>query len=91
MIWFKRIFDSKSDQKQKIVTQGEGGGVGKEQKNLKCFLNDPLAEFQHRVYTCRKCMHFQSKLGQTKVVFDNQGKNPLQSIAFTIGIFLFKI
>jgi hypothetical protein len=33
------------------------------------------AEFQHAVYVCGKRMRFQSQLGQTKVDFNNQGKN----------------
>ena len=33
------------------------------------------AKLQHAVYTCGKRMRFQSHLCQTKVVFDNQGKN----------------
>ncbi len=36
-------------------------------------------------------MRFQSQLGQTKVDFNNQGKNMLQRIAFWLEIFLFKI
>jgi hypothetical protein len=36
-------------------------------------------------------MHFQSQLGQTKVDFNNQGKNAPQRIAFWLEIFLFKI
>jgi hypothetical protein len=36
-------------------------------------------------------MHFQSQHGQTKVVFDSQGKNALQYVAFSIEIFIFKI
>jgi hypothetical protein len=38
-----------------------------------------------------KHMHFQSQLGQTKVVFNNQGKNAPQCVAFQLEIFLFKI
>jgi hypothetical protein len=36
-------------------------------------------------------MRFQSHLGQTKVDFNNQGKNALQCVAFWLEIFLFKI
>jgi hypothetical protein len=36
-------------------------------------------------------MRFQSQLGQTKVVFNNQGKNAPQCNAFRLEIFLFKI
>ncbi len=36
-------------------------------------------------------MRFQSHLGQTKVDFNNQGKNAPQCIAFWLEIFLFKI
>ncbi len=36
-------------------------------------------------------MRFQDKLGQTKVVFNNQGKNAPQCITFWLEIFLFKI
>jgi hypothetical protein len=31
-------------------------------------------------------MHFQSQLGQTKVVFNNQGKNSLQCVAFLLEL-----
>ncbi len=37
---------------------------------------------RHAVYTCGKCMRFQSQLGQTKVDFNNQGKNAPQCVAF---------
>ena len=40
------------------------------------------AELRHAVYACRKRMHFQSQLGQTKIVFDNQGKNSQQCGTF---------
>jgi hypothetical protein len=36
-------------------------------------------------------MHFQSQQGQTKVVFNNQGKNASQCVGFCLEIFLFKI
>jgi hypothetical protein len=36
-------------------------------------------------------MCFQSQLGQTKVVFYNQGKNALQDFGFSIEILRFKI
>jgi hypothetical protein len=36
-------------------------------------------------------MRFQSKLGQTKVEFNNQGKNASLCVAFRLEIFLFKI
>jgi hypothetical protein len=36
-------------------------------------------------------MNFQSQLGQTKVDFNNQGKNLPQCVAFLLEIFLFKI
>jgi hypothetical protein len=36
-------------------------------------------------------MNFKSQLGKTKGLFDNQGKNAMQYIAFSIGIFLLKI
>ncbi len=36
-------------------------------------------------------MRFQSQLGQTKVDFNNQGKNAPQWLAFWLEIFLFKI
>ncbi len=39
-------------------------------------------EFQHDVYTCGKHMLFQNQLGQTKVVFNKQGKNAPQCIMF---------
>jgi hypothetical protein len=35
-------------------------------------------------------MHLYSQLGQTKVVFDNQGKNASQCVVPSIGFFLFK-
>ncbi len=40
---------------------------------------------------CGRPIHSQSQLGQTKVVVDNQGKNALVLVAYSIGIFLFKI
>ena len=40
------------------------------------------AELRHAVYACGKRMRFQSHLGQTKVVFDNQGKNAQQCGTF---------
>ncbi len=49
------------------------------------------AELPHAIYACRTRMHFQCKPGQTKVVFNNQGKNALQWVVFWIGFFLFKI
>ncbi len=49
------------------------------------------AEFQNAVYECRKCMCFHCQLGQTKVVFNSQGKNAPQYIAFSLEIILFKI
>ncbi len=36
-------------------------------------------------------MNFKIQLGQTKGLFDNQGKNAMQCIAFSIGILLIKI
>jgi hypothetical protein len=45
----------------------------------------------HIVYACGKRMRFQSQLGQTKVDFNNQGKNAPQCVAFWLEIFLFKI
>ncbi len=41
------------------------------------------------MYVCKKCMHFQSHVGQTKAVFDNQGKNAQQCVAFSIEIFIY--
>jgi hypothetical protein len=35
-------------------------------------------------------MHFQSQQGQTKVDFNNQGKNAMQCDAFRLEIFLYK-
>jgi hypothetical protein len=37
---------------------------------------------RHAVYACGKRMRFQSQLGQTKVDFNNQGKNAQQYDAF---------
>jgi hypothetical protein len=37
-----------------------------------------------------KTICFQCQLGQTKVVFENQGKKIIAVIAFSIGYFLFK-
>ncbi len=48
------------------------------------------AELQHAVYTCEKSMRFQSQQGQTKIVFDNQGKNATQCDVFSFWIFQFK-
>ncbi len=48
-------------------------------------------ELQHTVYAWGERMRFQSQLGQTKVDFNNQGKNATQRIAFWLEIFLFKI
>ncbi len=51
-------------------------GIAKAHKS-QCFLNIKLpiftAEFRHDVYAFRKCMHFQSQLDQTEVVFENKG------------------
>ncbi len=49
------------------------------------------AELQYAIYTCGKRKHFQSQLGQTKVVFNNRSKNASQCVAFWLEIFLFKI
>ena len=46
---------------------------------------------QHPVYPCGKHMHFQSPVGQTKAVFDNQGQNTMLCDEFWLGIFLFEI
>ena len=35
---------------------------------------------------CGKCMRFQSQFGQTKVVFDNQGKNATHQNIFVMKI-----
>jgi hypothetical protein len=48
------------------------------------------AELSQAVYTGGKLIYFQSHLGQAKVVFDNQGKNELLCIKFSIRIFVFK-
>jgi hypothetical protein len=37
---------------------------------------------RHAVSACVYSMHFQSQLGQTKVDFNNQGKNAPQCVAF---------
>ncbi len=56
----------------------------KVKKNSKCSL-------RHAVSACVYRMRFQSQLGQTKVDFNNQGKNAPQCLAFWLEIFLFKI
>ena len=44
-----------------------------------------------RVAKCCSQMRFQSQVDQTKVVFDNQGKNAMQCITFSSGKFQLKL
>jgi hypothetical protein len=70
--------------------QGESGGVNNKWRN-EYWKNQYVSRFpqsvnkgslRHAVSTCVYCMRFQSQLGQTKVDFNNQGKNAPQCLAF---------